>query len=280
MADSKQGNELRLRIFSSFFIVLIIIGGIYMGGYVWAGIASALCLESMREYYRMLSKNAKLSRGIGYICSLVVLFSSFEGLRPVTMAVTMSLSTFGIFLIEIMRRQMTGHSDAVRNVGGTLSGVLFIAVPWTCLILLRGMPIGVLMLVTLFACTWGCDVGAFIAGKRWGQSPSKKGRENWLCREVSPNKTWEGFIGGMVGSMLVNAALIYLLEQPPYPLFVIGVICGIAGQLGDLAESLVKRETGTKDAGSLIPGHGGAFDRFDSILLNALITYTIFGLVM
>ena len=70
------------------------------------------------------------------------------------------------------------------------------------------------------------------------------------------------------------------MEQPPYPLFIIGVICGIAGQLGDLAESLVKRELGEKDSGALIPGHGGVLDRFDSILLNGLLTYLVFGLLL
>ncbi len=83
-----------------------------------------------------------------------------------------------------------------------------------------------------------------------------------------------------MGSMLTNAMVIYFLEQPPYPLFVIGMICAIAGQMGDLAESLLKRELGEKDSGQLIPGHGGVLDRFDSILINGLLTYLIFGVAM
>ena len=83
-----------------------------------------------------------------------------------------------------------------------------------------------------------------------------------------------------MGSLLTCALVIFLMEQPPYPLFIIGVICGIAGQLGDLAESLVKRELGEKDSGALIPGHGGVLDRFDSILLNGLLTYLVFGLLL
>ena len=76
------------------------------------------------------------------------------------------------------------------------------------------------------------------------------------------------------------AIVIYVLEQPPYPLFLIGLVCGLAGQMGDLAESLLKRELGEKDSGRLIPGHGGALDRFDSILINGLLTYLLFGIVL
>jgi phosphatidate cytidylyltransferase len=101
-----------------------------------------------------------------------------------------------------------------------------------------------------------------------------------LCENISPKKTWEGFIGGALGSVLTIALVVFFQEQPPFPLFLIGLICAFAGQLGDLAESLIKRETGVKDAGKLIPGHGGVLDRFDSILINGLLTYLLFGVIL
>lgn len=273
MAASKN-NEFQLRTISGLVIIIGIIGGIYLGGWAWSLVASLLALISLAEYYKMLSRRRefKLSRGIGYICSLAVLLSSAEGMRPVSIVLILSLSTYAIFMIEILRRQLNGESYAIQNIGGTMSGVLFIIVPWTCIVLLRSFPTGTLILVTLFACTWGCDVMAYLVGKRWGVS--------LLCENISPGKTWEGFIGGAMGSILINAVVIYFLEQPPYPLFIIGVICGIAGQFGDLAESIVKREMDVKDSGKLIPGHGGVLDRFDSILLNGLLTYLIFGVIM
>ncbi|MBQ9565474.1 MAG: phosphatidate cytidylyltransferase [Synergistaceae bacterium] len=273
MAGSKPSRELPQRVISGLVIMGGIIGGIYAGGWVWVCITATLALISLAEYYRILARRVKLSKGIGYLCALAVIISSARWIRPVSIVLTLSLSVYAIFMIEMLRRQiLRGQSYAVDNVGGTLSGVLFIAVPWTCITLLRDLPTGTLILVSLFACTWGCDVMAFIVGKLWG---SEK-----LCEYISPNKTVQGFIGGAVGSMFVNSALIYFLRQPPYPLFIIGVICGIAGQFGDLAESLVKRELGVKDSGRLIPGHGGALDRFDSILLNGLLTYLVFGVLM
>ena len=111
-------------------IAAVVIAGIYFGGWAWLAISLALALLSLSEYYRMLSKRMKLSRGIGYICALAVMLSSAEGVQPVSITMTLSLSAYVIFMIEMMRRQATGQSFAVNNVGGTLSGVVFIVVPW------------------------------------------------------------------------------------------------------------------------------------------------------
>lgn len=270
MADSRR-NLIR-RTLSGLLVVAGILGGIYKGGGIWILVVSVLALLSLSEYYHLLSGQFRLSRGVGYISALAVIFSSSEGVRPVSIALILSLTVYGIFMIEILRRQMWGASFAVWNVGGTLSGILFIIVPWTCMILLRNLPTGLLVLVALFACTWSCDVTAYLVGSKWGKVK--------LCENISPGKTWEGFIGGLLGSILMIAGLVFVTEQPPWPLFLIGVICGFAGQLGDLAESLIKRETGVKDAGRLIPGHGGVLDRFDSILINGLLTYLVFGVLL
>jgi phosphatidate cytidylyltransferase len=122
--------------------------------------------------------------------------------------------------------------------------------------------------MTLFLCTWSCDVAAFLTGKRFGA--------NLLCESVSPKKTWEGFGGGVAGSLACSALLALLFRFPPLPMLLLGLLCGVAGQLGDLGESILKREAGVKDSGSLIPGHGGFLDRFDSILINASLAFLIF----
>lgn len=112
---------------------------------------------------------------------------------------------------------------------------------------------------------------AYLVGVRWGRTP--------FCSEVSPKKSWEGFLGGLTGSLFCSGILAFLWEFPPLPLLLLGVLCGTAGQLGDLAESILKREANIKDSGSLIPGHGGMLDRFDSILLNSSLAFLIFEVI-
>jgi phosphatidate cytidylyltransferase len=268
----RRQKNIVLRLLSGIVVVGGILGGIWQGGWVWILVVTVLALLSLSEYYRLLSRQFRVSRGVGYIAALAVILSSAEGVRPVSIALILSLTVYAILMIEIVRRQVLGVSHAVGNAGASLSGILFIVVPWTCLILLHNLPTGRLILVSLFACTWSCDVTAYLVGSLWGKAP--------LCANVSPGKTWEGFIGGALGSILMSALIIFYQQQPPFPLFIIGLICSFAGQFGDLAESLIKRETGAKDAGRLIPGHGGVLDRFDSILLNGLLTYLLFGVFL
>lgn len=272
MTEKTHGHNLVVRMLSGLVIVFGIMGGIHQGGWIWIMIVLTLAMISLAEYYRLLSTQFKLSRGIGYISALAIILSFAEGVRPISIVMILSLTLYAIMMLELVRRQTLGGSSAILNTGGIMSGILFIIVPWGCLILLRDLPIGRLILISLFACTWSCDVAAYLVGTRWGRT--------YLCEKISPNKTWEGFLGGALGSIMMISLIIFFQEQPPFPLFLIGLICAFAGQFGDLAESLLKRETGVKDTGNLIPGHGGMLDRFDSILINALLTYLFFGIIL
>jgi phosphatidate cytidylyltransferase len=266
MAPPKN-NEIFRRVISGAFIVASILTGIWYGGWVWVSVVVFYSMISLSEYYRIVSTQARLSRGIGYIAAALVLTSTVEGLHPISISLTLALSVFIILMIEIIRRQILGTSYAILNVGATLSGVLYVTVPWCFILLLRSFPTGRLLLVSLFCCTWGCDIASYLIGTRWGYRK--------LCHRVSPNKTFEGFAGGFMGSILTAGILAFALGQGMSPILWIGIICGSLGQMGDLAESLLKREAGIKDSGSIIPGHGGALDRFDSILINGLFTYVL-----
>ena len=275
MAGLKADRELRLRTLSSVGIVVVILWGIGEGGYIWAITAGLIALLSLGEYYRLVGKHkgVRISPGVGYIFSLAFMIAAVqEKPQPIILGMILALCVCSVFVVEVVRRQMTaGTSYAVINSGAVVSGVLYITVPWTCMVMLRNYYIGKQLLDTLFMCTWGCDVGAYIGGKMFGTTK--------LCEHVSPGKTVQGFIAGIIGSLIVNAIAIYFFSLPSYLMF-IGFICGIFGQAGDLAESLIKREAGEKDSGSLIPGHGGMLDRFDSILFNGLLTYLVLRVIL
>jgi len=265
--DLLKNKEITRRAISGVLVAAAILSGIWYGSWVWAAVVSFFSMISLSEFYKIVSTQTRLSRGIGYIAAILVLISTIEGLHPISISLTLTLSAFIILMIEIIRRQSQGVSYAILNVGGTLSGILYVTIPWCFMLLLRNFPTGRLLLISLFCCTWGCDVTSYIIGSRWGHHK--------LCNRISPNKTFEGFVGGFVGSILTAGVLVYTLSQGISPILWIGLVCGTFGQMGDLAESLLKREAGVKDSGSIIPGHGGALDRFDSILINGLFTYVL-----
>ena len=267
-----QGLNLLRRGVSGAAVVAVILAGLRAGGAPWTILVAVLALLSLAEFYGMVSRKFKVSRGIGFIAALLILFGTAEGLHPASASLVLCVASFTVLFVEIIRRQINGTSYAIWNMGGTVAGIIYIVIPWSLMILLRRLPSGAVLLFVMFLSTWTCDVAAFLIGSRWGRTP--------LCENVSPKKTWEGFVGGLSGAILAGVSSAYFLAMPPMPFLCIGVICGIAGQLGDLAESVIKRETGVKDSGKLIPGHGGVLDRFDSVLVSSLLVYVLFGVIL
>jgi phosphatidate cytidylyltransferase len=144
----------------------------------------------------------------------------------------------------------------------SLIGLLILAPGWTAAVYLLSYPRGGLLLVILIVIVAAADIGAYFAGKSFGKHK--------LAPAVSPAKTWEGFWGGELCVALVALVLWYLLPAQGAHISLLAVLAvllssSMASVLGDLSVSMVKRESGTKDSGSLLPGHGGVLDRLDSI---------------
>lgn len=137
----------------------------------------------------------------------------------------------------------------------------------------HGPAVALFLILTALACAWLCDSGAYFVGRAWGRHK--------LAPQISPNKTIEGAVGGIVVATVCTLliALLYqwgcgaLLSLPVavnYPLLALVVpVVSVAGMLGDLSASVIKRQTGVKDFGNIMPGHGGVMDRFDSVFFTA-----------
>jgi phosphatidate cytidylyltransferase len=147
-----------------------------------------------------------------------------------------------------------------------VTGCLYGGLGLATLAALRAGPDGLAWVIAALVITWANDTCAYFAGRAFGRHK--------LYPAVSPNKTWEGFAGGFVGSIggLFIARLIFPVLRP-LDCVVLGVAGGIFGPLGDLCESMLKRAYGAKDSGVLIPGHGGILDRVDAVLFNAPVVY-------
>jgi phosphatidate cytidylyltransferase len=115
------------------------------------------------------------------------------------------------------------------------------------------------ILLFALAITWAADTVAYFAGRAFGKHP--------LAPHISPKKTWEGSLAGLIGSLAVAYAFHFWLTIPLPHLLAMATLGNIAGQMGDLLESAYKRSAGVKDSGSLLPGHGGILDRIDGLIL-------------
>jgi phosphatidate cytidylyltransferase len=143
-------------------------------------------------------------------------------------------------------------------------GPTHVGLSMAAIVLLRGMPDGFGWIFVLLAVTGGNDTGAYFAGRFLGKHK--------LYEQVSPKKTWEGFWGGMAAATLLAVVISFTPLLPDFRVVdavLVGVVAGLLGPLGDLAESMLKRAFDVKDSGRIMPGHGGLYDRLDALLFNA-----------
>lgn len=183
----------------------------------------------------------------------------------------LALSAFTILVWQIFTLGRTSISDNTL----TIFGSFYIGFLLAHMILIRGLgEHGPFLMLLVFIGTWICDTAAYGAGVKIGKRK--------LAPQVSPNKTWEGTIGGALASS-ISLGLICLAFFPWFSFLrglTLGLAIGIASPLGDLAESRLKREMRVKNTGSLIPGHGGVLDRFDSLTFTAPVAYYLLKLLL
>lgn len=271
-ALSDKTIELIKRTGSGAGIGAVVLVAVAQGGRLWSSLAGIIALISLNEFYKILNQRLKLSKTIGILAGAILLvMTGFLDVREKCVLTGLVLAFLMTLFAEIIKRQSIGNSTAIENSSGVAAGLIYVVLPWCFSIFLRNNPVGKTVMLSVFLCTWSCDVFAFLVGSWFGRHK--------LCDRISPKKTWEGFFSGVAGSFLASGAVAYLRQFPPFPILVIGLICGIAGQMGDLGESIFKREAGVKDSGDVIPGHGGMLDRFDSILVNLTITYLLFEVI-
>ncbi len=194
------------------------------------------------------------------VTPLVVYFGGAGSILP--------YMTFFIFVCIVLRLRFGRDlTDSLNWLLGVLLGVVYLAVPLTAFVGIKGLEQGGYWILFVLVIVWANDTFAYYTGKIFGT--------NKLSPVISPNKTYEGAIGGLVGGAVVGFLYNYFLSMGLglFEFISVAIILGIIGITGDLAESLIKRATGVKDAGSLIPGHGGVMDRIDSLIFTVPALY-------
>jgi phosphatidate cytidylyltransferase len=272
------------RALSALVLIPIVIALVWFGG--WVAFAGALVtlLLAMWELRAMFAHKGwrpplALSAAVGVVFLLAaVLWHTGVGVATLAMLVGLSISALVVVSFGWLLLAHRAVESSVRDWALTVASAFYIGWPLAFFLLLRGnVPgghsAGFGWLLALFFMVWATDTFALLAGHYFGRHK--------LAPHVSPAKTWEGFIGGLLFTVI--AALVFLLLVPAvfsiavhvawYHAVAIGVLVGIVGPIGDLAESLLKRATGVKDSGSIVPGHGGILDRMDSLLFAVLVVF-------
>lgn len=266
------------------------IGIILLGGVYFAISIVALSSVTLWEFYSLVEKkNFQTQKHLGLIFNVIFILSIYYFYHTHYFVWIFFIEIITFILSSFIFQLFSSKSNAIINVSSTIGGVAYISVFYSCLILIRNFDIDFYMLwgmpskfnpailvISIFASVWSCDSAAYFIGKKFGKHK--------LMPAISPKKSWEGAISGFFGSIagfiLINnfafSNAVNILDS-----VCIGALIGIFGQIGDLAESQLKRDAGVKDSSALIPGHGGFLDRFDSILFVSpvVLIYLILSLI-
>jgi phosphatidate cytidylyltransferase len=234
----------------------------YLGGIFFTLGIGFLIYLGLIEYHTMLEKSGlKPLKALNYCAAAAVIIAAYLGnLQLLTIIIILFFIILFIFLIF----NYTKHD--LKDLFYTFSGLVYVAFLFSYLIIIRlHLHKGLMFLILIIACVWVNDSAAYFVGSYLGK--------NKLCPEISPNKTVEGSVGGIIGALIVAFIGGLILDFNFIHSLVIGLVTGILGQFGDLAESILKRYFKIKDSGNFMPGHGGVLDRFDSILFTVPLLY-------
>jgi phosphatidate cytidylyltransferase len=265
-------------------MVFILLAAIWFSGWVFAAIFLIITILGLWEFYGIISGGVYFPQkmygtaagGIFYITAAILFLYPWQGniqggqwipLRPFMALIPL---IFISFVLEIYRKK----PEPLLNIATTVLGMLYVALPLSLLVYFSrpeelhfmGMPV---ILTGYFAFTWVNDTAAYLYGKQFGKHK--------FFERISPKKTWEGTIAGAVVTILFSVTLSFFV--PDLPLadwLVLGAMVVFFGTHGDLLESLLKRSLNIKDSGTILPGHGGILDRFDTMLVSAPFVFLYF----
>jgi phosphatidate cytidylyltransferase len=257
------------RIVVAIVLLPIVLGAVYLGSWWLFAVLGLAAGIALHEYWLMARSLAPLALA-GYIgAALALVGAQVSGVEWMLGGAMTTL-----LLAFVLKAMSEARAAATAAIGATVLGTFWIGLGFGFLLLLRNLPEhGRLALYTVLIAVWAGDTLAYLGGRLVGRHK--------MAPTTSPGKTWEGFVFGTAATVFVAFVAMYkqhflTISQS----IVLGVVLAVAGPLGDLFESLLKRDAGVKDSGSLLGGHGGMLDRLDAILFAAPAAYfTIIALL-
>ncbi len=278
-----KGSETTTRVLVAAVGVPVALLAVYAGGWVLAGLLGLVAALAALEYFRLgeargVRAHTVLGAGVAVLFVLLAARAPAAGPEGAGFALLLTMATLAAATVGIWTRGVAGQPVLAFSV--TITGAIYTGGLLSFALFLRHLPgtssalHGAALLFAPLLLTWSSDTFAYFVGRAFG---TRK-----LIPSVSPGKTVQGAVGAVVGTVAVAVAYSYFLARfPTYQPGVamaalLGILISVAAQTGDLAESLFKRDAGVKDSGTLLPGHGGALDRFDSLFFTLPIGYLFF----
>lgn len=260
----------------------------YVGGWPFFLAMTAAMLLGLQEFYRNIQRKGIYAfEPAGWLCGTGIFAATWFVTWDAAWrsGIIMACIAGAVLLGMIAQLWRPRGTSVIANSGATVFGVVWVSLLFSFMLRLRLLELsaisdvpeggfrdrtGILFLTILIV--WLQDNAAQLTGRAFGK------RKPWP--HISPNKTWEGCIGGFCAALIASGVGGTLFGLPTFEMIGLGAVLGVLGQLGDFCKSLIKRELGIKDFGAILPGHGGVLDRFDSLLFSMPLAYLYFRLFL
>ncbi len=252
-------------------VILILV----FGNKIVVDIALAIiAILALSEYFHAVENVCKPIKWVGYVSCLSI---SFIHIIPEPyLQLTLSIFLPSIIIVLFLHVILSNMKKTVKDIAYTFLGTFYIVLFTMFVAFIDGMPDGKILIWYAIFAAWGSDTFAYIVGKLIGKHHFS---------EISPKKTVEGSIGGVIGAVVLMMIYTYCvntflgMDYSYIHILIFGIILSIVGQIGDFAASSIKREMKIKDYSNLIPGHGGMLDRIDSLIFLAPFAYVMFTML-
>jgi phosphatidate cytidylyltransferase len=245
--------------------IAIAIAVVAVGGPLFALAAAAIGVLGLYELYSLTAAQRPLRWAgyVGTVLTIVLAWGYDPGERGVVLGLGVSLVLVAVGGLILARRE-----EITARMATTLLGVVYLGLPLALLVLIRELPDGAGAVVNVLVGVWVFDTASYVGGRMWGKTP--------IAPRASPNKTVEGAVIGLAaGTLAVWIAGLYMDWITGWESLILGLALCPAAYLGDLFESMLKRDVGAKDSGRLLLAHGGVLDRFDALLFGAVAGYFV-----
>jgi phosphatidate cytidylyltransferase len=262
----KAGRNLPVAIAVGLGLFVTVISSLFIDSRFFAILAAFGMMLAARELGRTLvvGLSARINILLQILAPAIIVGAAVAG--PIGL-----LGTFvGSALIVLAVRLLDGPEAYVHHVTRSIFALAYAPLLAGFAVLLSTQENGAWKVLAFILLTAATDLGGYAAGAIFGK--------HLMAPNVSPNKSWEGFAGALVLQLIVGIALwIYVFDQPWWQGAIVGFAMTLTATIGDLVESMIKRDLGIKDMGSLLPAHGGVMDRLDSLVVNAFVAWLLFG---